>query len=86
MNNFTDEEIRLIEDRYGDVDLYMKFWDRAGCGCATTRRFSELSQSVNRTWSDSAHTVYDDASASFAADMPDETPAAPHISDHYFTD
>lgn len=40
---FTDEEIQLIENRYGDVDLYLKFWQRTGCDCALKETAQHIS-------------------------------------------
>lgn len=80
------DEMRALTCHCGRISCRHHEETRAGCDCTTTRRFSELAQSVKRTWSDGAHTVYDAASASFAADVPDETPASRHVSDHYFTD
>ena len=32
---FNDEQIKQIEDRYGDTDLYEAFWATPTCGCRT---------------------------------------------------
>ena len=32
---YTDDQIKYIEDRYGDVDLYEAFWATPTCDCRT---------------------------------------------------
>ena len=32
---FNDEQIKQIEDRYGDTDLYEAFWATPTCDCKT---------------------------------------------------
>ena len=45
---YTDDQIKYIEDRYGDVDLYEAFWETPGCDCKT-RNWEDIIGSYNYT-------------------------------------